>query len=341
MSSAQQLLGRWPLQIRNIGKGITLVLTAGALVSVFGSTAQGVGQHGRGIANLPDFPMRAGSKPPVAAFFLKGSNNYRLSILGIGKRARLAASKGHAAAIYWTENAVTTNSGLRARFGNLGRISVTFRPVQQHPGLGRSSCSSDESRGVELGTFVGKIRFQGEQGFTRVDATHVRGGILPKSACRSAARRNSSDSAADAASKNKDPFVEGGAITRRGSVSFKAGAGGFAELKALDPYGEFLDLDGLRGGGVPFSATAFEVRREMRILRLVAAKGPKASFLNDVVAGTKTIVPPPPFAGVGEFSQCPRPTWRGTLRVSFPGRANQPLTGDRFYIESGPISDCG
>lgn len=339
ISHAQTLLTQLPMHMRNIALGISVLLVAAGLTPASSSAAQ---QHEMAMVNLPDALGRTSPKPPVAAFSLGGSDNYRIDILGIGKWARVTASKDHAAAIYWTEDAATTTSGMRARFGNLGEISVTFRPLQEHSGLGRrGSCSSAEHRGVQLGTFVGKIRFHGEQRFTQVDSSRARGGILVKSACRSTARLNSDGLISRAVSRNQEPFVKGGAITRRGTISFQAGADAFDELESLDSsYGELLDLDGLRRDGVPFRATAVEARREMTIIRLVAAKGPKTSFLNDVVARTKTISPPPPFTGVGQFGECPEPTWRGTLRVSFPGRANERLIGDRFFMTSWPRR-CG
>ena len=120
-----------------------------------------------------------------------GSNDYSIVVVTAGhRRVTLSARKAGVAATYTTTGRVT-RQGISATFGELGRISVRFRgerrpfPGLLPPGLEAFLPDLDLPRRRchgrkpvrEVGSFHGVIRFEGEDGFTRIDEPRARGEV--------------------------------------------------------------------------------------------------------------------------------------------------------------------
>lgn len=118
------------------------------------------------------------------------TNGYAVRIETEGhRRVTLTASKGGATAVYRTTGRVDRR-GIEAEFGRLGRISVRFegrrRPFPgllppaleaRLPDLDLSLDCHGRKPVREVGGFRGTIRFEGENGFTRVDARRAGGEV--------------------------------------------------------------------------------------------------------------------------------------------------------------------
>lgn len=308
-------------------------------------SAQGSERLIDGALVLPVSPRRA-EAVASAEFFLRGTHGYRITFRGSGKSVSLIVTRGHTAAIYRTEHALVTASGIRARFGNLGKISVSFVPSRVGQGAkNRSRCEQGSGAKVRSGAFVGSIRFRGERGFTLVRAKRADGITIERSLAQCGHARDGSSGRGEAipSARRDPPFFKAFSSGRGGLVYFEAGGGSLEQMRSFEVRGGIpLHLKDLPSQGVPYSAISIAHRGAMQVLRLVAAVGPRTGLADDQTLHTKVVAPPFPFTGVGRFSLCPPRKWRGTLRVSFPGRPNEILTGPSFLVAVHPnlSRDC-
>jgi hypothetical protein len=279
-----------------------------------------------------------------ARFSLRGTHGYRVTIRGSGKSVSLIVTRRHAAAIYTTDDAAVTASGIQARFGNLGNISVSFIPSRVGRGFkNRSHCEQGSGGKVRFGSFVGSIRFRGERGFTQVSAKRASGVAIERSlaGCAHAPDGSSGRDEAILLSSQDPPSLEAFSSGHGGFAYFTAGSGSLEQMRSYEVRGGIpLHLSDLPHKGIPYSATSTAHRGAMHMVRLVAAMGPRAGLVDDETPNTKAFAPPRPFTGVGRFSACPSRKWGGTLRVSFPGRPNEILTGPSFVVVVHPGGDC-
>ncbi len=254
-------------------------------------------------------------RPPIATFSADG-------------RPRPAAAVNGAASIYYARGADSGATEVRARLGGLGRIEVRFRPSGRTRvtvlRAGAHGCAAPARIVRRLGTFTGTIRFQGEDGYTAVEATEAPGSVgtpLPAGcgggdpASASAAR--SAPGAASASAWPEPGSAVLFAANRRAGTSFRASTSdtGVAFLAVLE---ERLP------GGVVVSRRAF-------------AGAPPSTFSFDRGLRSARVKPPAPFSGSARFDAAARGAarWTGSLRATFPG-ANLPMTGPGFRPRLGP-----
>jgi hypothetical protein len=242
-------------------------------------------------------------RPPIATFAPDG-------------RPRPAATVNGAASIYYARGAGAGATEVRARLGGLGRIEVSFRPSGRTRvtvlRVGKHGCAEPVRIVRRLGTFTGTIRFQGEDGYTAVEATEAPGSVgtpLPAGCGGGAA-------SASAAWPDPDSAVLS-AANRRAGTSFRAsttdtGVSFLAVLKERLP------------GGVVVSRRAY-------------AGAPPSTFSFDRGLGRARVKPPAPFSGSARFDASARgpARWSGNLRATFPG-VNLPMTGPGFRPQLGP-----
>ncbi len=256
------------------------------------------------------------------------------------RRVTLTASKGGVTASYRTSGHVDRH-GITADFGELGRISVRFQGERRpFPGLFSPALETllpdldflrRDCRGRkpvrEVGSFRGVIRFEGENGFTRVD-THRAGGEVERFYTRVCERTPGSAGK----SIERAPGGLGGlrlsllyAADRspQRRVSFEAVGFDFGdELKGL---GTFV-----------FAAASLVERRDgMLITRKAIEIGDDGSVLlspRGKVPVTATIALPRPFQGTAKYRKEPgtASSWSGSLAVRPPGAGLVPLTGPGF-----------
>lgn len=199
-----------------------------------------------------------------------------------------------------------------ADLGRVGRVSLVFQPSGEKKVNGFDlSSKSEHCVGAtkvvrRLGTFVGSVSFQGENGYTSAEATSVPGsiGTSPFRNC-STIRKPTHHGSKDTVST---PTVE----------AFLAafGHGAFIASRASDE--------------ARFAAIGFaNLGPALSVFREASASGPPDLFGYKCNAMRASVRPLAPFAGTAVFqdSRHGPPTWSGDLSVSFPG-AVTPLTGD-------------
>jgi hypothetical protein len=257
-------------------------------------------------------------KDPRAGFTLEGRNGYTISVRGLPHRVFLSVTRGDADAIYIARGR-TTRRRIEARFGDLGRVAVRFKPSRrvkrrQPPGRCRG-----RDRVTRFGVWVGRIEFVGEHAYTGVDALRARGSIrtFPRWRCP----RPPSAKGFDPSSIFRGlEWTQLSATNLQETVNFGATR---------------IDFPGM-GALVLFSATASERRPSMQILRSASTVSRPRTFALARDLDSATVTPPAPFRGEAafdrsDFRQSPySPTWTGPLSVSLPGLPNLALTGPTF-----------
>jgi len=250
-------------------------------------------------------------RPPIATF-------------SPGGRPRPADQANGASSIYYARGSSADPTEVDTPLGRLGRISVSFRPSgETHVTALRSGACAWPTRIVRrLGTFTGTIEFQGEDGYTSVEATRARGSVgtpLP-SGCSTApaAGRGDDDARLAATHRLGSGTTVLRVVNRRAGTSFKA--------TTTDTGVAFLaTLEERLGDGLIVSRRAF-------------AGAPATTFSFDRGLTAARVKPPAPFSGSARFEsggQRPGERWAGNLRATFPG-VSVPMTGPGFRASLGP-----
>ncbi len=312
------MFGGWRHGLRWTGAAVL----AGALLGPFPSLPGGI----------PAAPaaLRPATPPATsAAFTVRGSHGFSIDVESSGGRVRiiasdagpplptfsrtgrprLASSGNGASSVYELRTPPAPPRLIEAPLGELGRISVRFRPsgrkrvtrLDRH--AGPFPCDGGTQIVRALGTFVGTVEFRGEGGYTSVETRRARGSVgtpLP-------------------AGCSERPHPSGRAVLhardREAGTRFRA--------KMTDT-------------GVAFLAT----RRErldggVVVTRRAYAGCPPDSFSSDADLSAARVWPFAPFSGVGRYrAGGGRPRWSGNLRATFPG-GTIPLTGPGFRADLG------
>jgi len=208
-----------------------------------------------------------------------------------------------------------TETGLKAQFGELGLIDVTFEPTKTRTDEPPKGCKGRPST-LSEGLFVGTIKFTGEREYVRIETTQAKGRlnvwresewrcprhrrpIVIHGAPRLPALRSRQQSEAE-----KEPATLA-AANRRCSCFFIAVA----------------ERDRRGRGPSAFAGVQFEEREGMEISRVTSAEAGASAFVFDHAAGTAKVHPPQPFSGNGTFKRRPhgRDLWRSTIQVPLLG----------------------
>jgi hypothetical protein len=250
---------------------------------------------------------------------LKGSKGYSISIDGDRETVTLTAERKGSSASY-TAKGFASETRIKARLGRLGRVSVRFhshgrpKPMPLPQGICRGGAET-----VESGTWVGRIEFKGEQGYTAVHATRARGAITdsPKVTCNSHEGK-------------------GGDLPDFQSTIFSASSDTRVIFSTA-----FLVTSGTRSGldGSVFAASLLEVHnRGLAIIRSINVDAKSSTIALTKEGGniaSATISPPAPFTGTATFQRTrgAKGSWTGTLAGNFPGRGEVTLAGPEFSAE--------
>ncbi len=212
-------------------------------------------------------------------------------------------------------------SGLVAKFGTLGEVSVTFSPTKTISSEQPPKGCKDEARTDREGIFSGTIKLTGEREYVRLDATEAKGEmeITPRWNCGTRGGKNvvpPPPTIPHRASAERKDVATLKASDRRSRAGFSAGA-----------------MRGPKGHNYTFFAGGLSENREsMRIFRLAALSAPTSSFLFNHAKGTASVRPPWPFSGSASFKRRRKgpPAWSGSLKVALLGADPIALTGPGF-----------
>lgn len=121
---------------------------------------------------------------------LRGSSGYGIALSADRGYVSLAVQGHHATVQYLARGAVGKRR-ITARFDSLGRVALRFHPrgnvyrrKEREP-----NCRGGDSL-IQPGVFVGKLEFEGEQGYTKVHANRIKGTVThtKRQVCRTSGR---------------------------------------------------------------------------------------------------------------------------------------------------------
>lgn len=264
-----------------------------------------------------------GARPFSAEFSLQASNGYLIH-MSAGRHEltiTVAERKPRSSHVVETTYSVTgaaSPKGVEANLGALGEISLRFVPsgraiTKRRPKLPKA-CKAPRNIVRRQGTFVGVIRFEGEAGYTTVEASEVNGSVGTPEGVFCATFSNGSGGG----KRHHHPHVASppylGATTAHSALGFAAAARGHHD------------------GRVGFVASSTEKNGAISIFRWASVVAAPSDFKFDRRLTTATVTPPPPFSGTATFRRRHKgpPLWTGSLAVSFLGAPETPLTGSNF-----------
>jgi hypothetical protein len=252
---------------------------------------------------MPAASPAASSKPlPVpGAFRLSGSNGYVIYVLAVPPRAgrsgrafifTSAKDKG----ARYSAPAMVTETEIQADLGGLGEISVNFHRTNQ---AAVAPCGKRTIR-FDSGSYEGKIDFEGEEGYTSVEATSAPGIF---------------------------PWPCGVSIVESGRSERVRGAVLYLRNPALGP--ELSVRKSRPGAAAEIAASTSEYSNGISIERFASLRMPSADFVYDRRLRTATVRPPAPFTGSAKFDLGKKAgrRWSGDLSVDLPGQSGVPLIG--------------
>ncbi len=249
---------------------------------------------------------------------LRGTHRF-LGAFSVSKhRAELHIGRGQrvGTGVSYSSPGHIDGTRVRARFGGLGLVDVSFE--QEGETVDRPPPPSCEGapKTIRSGSFVGTIRFDGERGFSTVDASRSSGTLktVPEWTCPRPGRRRRGEAVA---SIDTSPAV----LEARGDQP--AGRVGLRAVAAHEEDGRDSLL---------FSAGRSEARPRLRIERYAYAFSSRGgAFEFDQGLSWATLAPPPPFDGSATFTRdADGSHWIGSLTVDLPGAGPVHLAGEDF-----------
>jgi hypothetical protein len=218
-----------------------------------------------------------------------------------------------------------TELGLKAQFGQLGRIDVAFEPTEMHTEKPPKGCSGPPSRWGD-GFFVGAIEFTGEREYVRIDASRAKGTM-------DVSRESDWRCSANPRSMRQLGAPQFPTPPRR--ERSEAGAED-AALSAIDAqcqcYFVAFAIPDRKHRPRSFYGARFEDREGMEITRTTSADGGASTFVFNHSTGTATVRPPGPISGHATFMRRPnaRDLWTSTIQVPLLGADPLSIRGDGY-----------
>lgn len=260
----------------------------------------------------------AGEAPPKLTFDgaieMRATNGYHVFglVASFEGKAQVSLFVGKAGeeAIY-TARGVGTENSVAVDFGSLGKVDLEVRPTGGNETI-RSCGGKGKPTTIPASEFVGTLEFHGEEGFTEFSATNLRLRLEP---------------IAD--------LVCGGVTIGTISGSHVGGV----QLKAKAANGPSLLIQQNHPGARVFYETRIhEKEGTVQVSRQVRGHLPAGSIRYAPSLVSASFAAPSPFTGKATYvGRTPpgetRPgtgTWRGSLRVDFPGHADVPVAGPGF-----------
>ncbi len=263
-----------------------------------------------------------------AEFEASGSNGFRVQFV-LSKRAfGAAASKGPATVSYKVHGGSAGDGRFAGTLPGIGRVSVRFHQhgrTKRLPILCRQAPTL-----VRPGYFVGTVHLRGEQDYTEVDATRVKGTVseTPRRDCYRKPKRRQS-ALVRAIEPQKAQFLLFQA--KAGAVAF---FGGQIEVGKAKVELSILGASHTRRrDGMLVESRVIEFGSAPVVLPGEDIEFPKSA----------TVAPPAPFSGSAAFElqDSHTSTWTGDLAVELPGVGEVRLAGPRFRSQLCISKHCG
>jgi hypothetical protein len=260
-------------------------------------------------------------------FSVKASHGYQMLV---GASARRDDGRGnvnvilvnrqrHRVAQYRSE-AFVTDTRLKVSFGALGRMDLTLSPSGKEGQYRAHAPCNGTTESYEEGTYRGRLRFRGEEGFARASASRIVVNPQPlvDLLCSNEIEVETED---------LEPGTVGAGL-EVGLGMRSRGEPGFRVVKNGP------------GGRAAINASVFEERHGIVIVRAVQFVVGATAFSYDAPLSTATVEPPAPFSGSATYRRgvALAKRWTGDLTVDLPGRANVPLTGANFKAKLFPAT---
>lgn len=222
-----------------------------------------------------------------------------------------------------------TETGLKVRFGQLGRIDVAFTPTKTLDSTEPGEGCTGAARTLREGIFSGTIDFTGERGYVRIQAPQATGSIsvISQWKCPEAEKE-----------AEEDPYARAAGA----STASTRGVRPERESATLSAYGRGCScafVAGVHhrhsGGKSIFAGYKLEKTAEMAIYRGTQVHGPASAFDFDHAAGTASLHPPKPLSGGANFKarSGQRPIWQSTIQIPLLGADPIDTGGPGFAVE--------
>ncbi len=292
----------------------------------------------------------------------KNRDGYTISVVAFGQTVALNVSRAQvreqrdgshrrkvreraATTTYFAHGKVTPTS-IEASFGDRGRIAVRFRAGGRDIHASRKAGCKRPGNGViaKLGVFSGELNFEGEGGYTSVQAHRMHGRsvdftallacLLGLSPSGHAALPPSSAPLGIRLPGRVGPFRDSAPSSP--SVPTHPGTGPRSTTLVADsklPLARMVFAAQARGEGRPRFLALDEVSEgSIGVVRLAYVRGAPATFAADEDLSGASVSPPPPFTGTATLRHGSEnsKSWTGSLAVSFLGAPQVPLTGAPF-----------
>ena len=254
---------------------------------------------------------------------LHGTNGYAITLFGSRSSVYLSVAGHHASVQYMARGRVTQHL-IKARFGQLGRVSVRFRPKEKRRIPPQADNCEGDGELIESGSFVGTIGFVGENRYTTVHAHRADGTVTyrTKERCRQSNEK-------------------GGPPIRFTILRAEAKDGGtnFTAFKVGSTSRSIQDQSS-------FAASVFEWHGHTSIFRTIYGNADEDAFTDTRAHGKlveATVEPPAPFSGSATYvgnASTPSENWTGDLAGEFPGIGEVSLTGPDFCADTELLVGC-
>jgi hypothetical protein len=208
-----------------------------------------------------------------------------------------------------------TETGLKAQFGDLGLIDVTFEPTKTRTDEPPKGCKGRPST-LSEGLFVGTIEFTGEREYVRIETTQAKGrlNVWRESEWRCPRHRRPMRT-------HGTPRLPTPRPRQRSEVEKEPATLAVASRRCSCFFAAVAERDRRGRGPSAFFGAQFEEREGMEISRVTSVEAGASAFVFDHAAGTAKVRPPQPFSGNGTFKRRPhgRDLWRSTIQVPLLG----------------------
>lgn len=252
-------------------------------------------------------------------FKVKTASGYTVRVAALGSSVAVIVGRGEGKLSAYLTRGIATSRRLQASYGPFGELDMRFHPSARVPKLPpRRGCHGLVKYPERHGTWVGSLRFEGEDHSFAIDVHRAGGGIRRQTPiCFFHHHRRHSTATASAG-----PFSS---FFPREAVA----AGWHRGLESATVVG----LDGL--AGTVYFAFSQRVSGPVAIIHIAATVAKPGTLSVNSALTHAEISPPAPFHGTGTYTAAPdgSTAWTGDLTVNFPGLPAFPLTGEEFKAE--------